>query len=344
VEVTGFFGEPFGIRALAIERLTFSSRCSYFLQCDRPWNFDLAAKTIGRRFAGRMRVRTRTRSSRVTRGFGARRNRNSDFVMGSLLVMCMLVMSTFVMSTLVGCAPALTATPQPATASGMGGRGFATFFEAPVASFAAGRGAMAPKATAGKAEDDEAIHFGGYIGGSFGLSETVDGEVFGLITGPLPSGGGIGVRAQLISHQAWDVGVAVRAGGLIGTGGNAVDSASEFDGLIPQPLAKVGFGQATITANRASGSFVPLASLSVLPTYIVRVVDGEPGGPRPTTTERYIGVVTTATVVLYYATSTDPKHRFLIGPMAALAMFAMPERDGGVGWVPSFGIAAAITP
>ena len=250
----------------------------------------------------------------------------------------------FVCVLVAGCAPAITATPQPAGASGAGRSGFTLFAEGPVASFAAGRGAQAPKATGGKIEDDEAIHIGGYIGGSLGLTDTVDGEAFVTFAAPFfPNGGGLGARAQLVA-SAWDVGVAFRAGGMIGTGGSAYDSASDFDGDIPQPLAKVGYAQATITANRARGSIVPLVSLSALPAYVARTVDGDPSGTRAATSEHYIGVVTTATVALYVAARLYEHHRLLIGPIAALAMFAMPERDGGVGWVPSLGLSIAITP
>ena len=106
----------------------------------------------------------------------------------------------------------------------------------------AGRSATAPKATADSVEDDEAIHNGGIASGAYGITDDVDLEVSAAFAAlGFPYGIAGGIRMNVVTGGSIDVGFAARAGIAAGTGGNAYDSASEFDGIIPQPVAYVRF-------------------------------------------------------------------------------------------------------
>jgi hypothetical protein len=165
---------------------------------------------------------------------------------------------------LAGCyLPVATGTPQPATTVGAGKFGVGFSGEAPTLDLTAGTSdfndsyAEAP-AAAGKIE------------GAYGVAEHTDVEaslemsLYYFIV-PMPVGGSIGVRQQLIDGARFDLSGAARIG-AVRVGGE--DSQGREDS------ASAELAQLSVTAQQTLGALRPLISIAGMGARMTRNVEG----------------------------------------------------------------------
>jgi hypothetical protein len=165
---------------------------------------------------------------------------------------------------LAGCyLPVATGTPQPAATVGKGKFGVGFSGEAPTLDLTAGTSdfndsyADAP-AAAGKIE------------GAYGVADRTDVEAsletsLYLYFIPMPVGGSIGIRQQLV-YQSWvDFSVAARIG-AVRVGGQ--------DAMGGEDSASAEFAQLSATVQRATGPLRPLVSIAGMGARMTRNLDG----------------------------------------------------------------------
>jgi hypothetical protein len=165
---------------------------------------------------------------------------------------------------LAGCfLPVATGTPQPASTVGTGKFGAGVAWEAPTLELTAGT-------TDFNDSYAESPVAAGRIGIAYGLAAHTDVEaslelsLYYYIL-PMPVGGTIGIRQQLVAREHLDLSVAARVGALR-VGGE--DSEGREDS------AKAELGQLSISAQGAFGAVRPLISIAGMGARMTRNVLG----------------------------------------------------------------------
>lgn len=159
-----------------------------------------------------------------------------------------------------GCFLPLSAgAPQMASTVGKGSYGTSLALEAPTLDLSGEDESLGVAPAAGGTAT-----FAYGVGDRTDLELSVEGAMYLFIL-PMPTGGAVGVRHQVVASEQVDVAVAARLGGV----------ATSFSSDDKEQAYSAGYVAASVAVQGAFGAFRPLASAQVMPARMTRKIDGE---------------------------------------------------------------------
>ncbi|MBK9072807.1 MAG: hypothetical protein IPL79_17670 [Myxococcales bacterium] len=212
-----------------------------------------------------------------------------------------------------GCFLPLSAgAPQMASTVGKGSYGTSLALEAPTLDLSGEDGSIGVAPAAG---GTATVAYG--VGDRTDLEVSLEGAMYLFIL-PMPTGGAVGVRHQVVASEQFDVAIAGRLGGV----------ATSFSSDGNEQKYSATYAAASVAVQGAYGPFRPLLSAQVMPARITRNVNGD--------ATKFVGTAASVTLGAMFQLSD----RVQLGPYWAGFSFASERVERITEW--SAGVMLAV--